>query len=80
MGEEFHEGKGQVVHWWQHVRYGEENKRLKGLWNLDEAQTDHDRALGVRVLGSGQEGFLQGIVALVICSELDINVDGVTVA
>jgi len=52
MGEKFHKGQGQIVHWWQHVRW-EEDERLKSGWDPDKARTDDNRAPGARILGSG---------------------------
>jgi hypothetical protein len=43
-----------------------------------KAPTDDDGALRIRALGSGRKEFLQGIVTLLVRSELDINVDYVT--
>jgi len=80
MGEKFHEGQGQIVHWWQHIRYGEENEQPNNQQKIYTARTDDNGALGVRALGSGREGFLQRVIVLIIRSELDVNINCVAVA
>lgn len=39
MGKKLHKGQRQIVHWWQHVRYGEKGEQLK----VDESITNHEQ-------------------------------------